>query len=236
MTATLQVEHLTGGYGRLTVFRDVNFSIPPGETIGLLGANGAGKTTLLKSIVGALPVSAGRVTLQGNDVTHSPAFRRARAGLNLVPEGRHILGTLTVEDNLYLTRTIEGHRPDLKPFETGLSEVYGMFPRLKERSAQLGGSLSGGEQQMLAIARALLLNPKILILDEPTQGLAPIVIQQLAETLAALKGRFAMLIVEQNKAFLDRLTDRVLYMEGGCVSREQVSLTAENAVPQPTYG
>jgi branched-chain amino acid transport system ATP-binding protein len=215
MTAALEVEGLVGGYGRLTVFRGVNLSLNHKQTGGLLGANGAGKTTLLKTIVGALPSSAGRVLLDGRDLTHLPAFKRARAGLTLVPEGRHILGTLSVEDNLMLTRTIEAHRPNLAPFAHRLAEVYDMFPRLRERARQLGGSLSGGEQQMLAIARALLLDPKILILDEPTQGLAPIVIQNLTETLLALKGRFAMLIVEQNKAFLTRLTDRILFMDGG---------------------
>ena len=215
MTSALQVEALAGGYGRLTVFRGVSFSLEPGQTIGLLGANGAGKTTLLKTIAGSLRSSGGQVMLDGNNVTPLPAFQRARIGLNLVPEGRHILGTLTVHDNLELTRAIEPHRTDLAPFDQRLAEVYALFPRLQERAHQLGASLSGGEQQMLAIARALLLTPKVLMLDEPTQGLAPIVIQGLAETLAALKGRFAMLIVEQNRAFLDRMTNRILQMQGG---------------------
>jgi branched-chain amino acid transport system ATP-binding protein len=215
MTSALQVEALAGGYGRLTVFRGVSFSLEPGQTIGLLGANGAGKTTLLKTIAGSLRSSGGQVILDGNNVTPLPAFQRARIGLNLVPEGRHILGTLTVHDNLELTRAIEPHRTDLAPFDQRLAEVYALFPRLQERAHQLGASLSGGEQQMLAIARALLLTPKVLMLDEPTQGLAPIVIQGLAETLAALKGRFAMLIVEQNRAFLERMTNRILQMQGG---------------------
>ena len=215
MTSALQVESLAGGYGRLTVFRGVSFSLEPGQTIGLLGANGAGKTTLLKIIAGSLRSSGGQVMLDGKNVTPLPAFQRARVGLNLVPEGRHILGTLTVHDNLELTRAIEPHRTDLAPFDQRLAEVYALFPRLQERAHQLGASLSGGEQQMLAIARALLLTPKVLMLDEPTQGLAPIVIQGLAETLAALKGRFAMLIVEQNRAFLERMTNRILQMQGG---------------------
>jgi branched-chain amino acid transport system ATP-binding protein len=233
MNAVLRIQNLSGGYGRLGVFHDISFMIDRGQTCGLLGANGAGKTKLLKSIVGALPTSKGQVLLQDQAVTHFPAFRRARAGLNLVPEGRHILGTLTVEDNLRLTRTIERHRPDLGAFDTRLAQVYAMFPRLKERRTQLGGSLSGGEQQMLAIARALLLDPKILILDEPTQGLAPIIIQQLAETLASLNGRFAMLVVEQNKAFLERLTDHILYMDGGRIIPERTS-TAQASRPPTT--
>jgi branched-chain amino acid transport system ATP-binding protein len=215
MTMALRIEALAGGYGRLTVFRDVSLSLAQGQTIGLLGANGAGKTTLLKTIAGSLRSSAGRVVLGDEDVTSRPAYQRARSGLNLVPEGRHILGTLTVRDNLELTRSIEGRHKGLAPFEQRLEEVYTLFPRLAERAQQLGGSLSGGEQQMLAVARALLLNPRVLMLDEPTQGLAPIVIQGLAETLASLKGRFAMLIVEQNRAFLERMTGQILQMQGG---------------------
>jgi len=218
MTRALQVEGLGGGYGRLTVFRGVNFSLEDGETIGLLGPNGAGKTTLLKTIAGSLRGSTGQVILDGKNVTRLMAFQRARVGLNLVPEGRHILGTLTVHDNLELTRAIEAHRNDLAPFDKRLAEVYALFPRLQERAHQLGASLSGGEQQMLAIARALLLTPKVLMLDEPTQGLAPIVIQSLAETLTSLKGRFAMLVVEQNRAFLERMTPRILQMQGGLLA------------------
>jgi branched-chain amino acid transport system ATP-binding protein len=217
----LRIEALAGGYGRLTVFRDVSLSLAQGQTIGLLGANGAGKTTLLKTIAGSLRSSAGRVVLGDEDVTSRPAYQRARSGLNLVPEGRHILGTLTVRDNLELTRSIEGHHKGLAPFEQRLEEVYALFPRLAERAQQLGGSLSGGEQQMLAVARALLLNPRVLMLDEPTQGLAPIVIHGLAETLASLKGRFAMLIVEQNRAFLERMTGQILQMQGGHLAHEK---------------
>jgi branched-chain amino acid transport system ATP-binding protein len=218
MTAVLQVSSLAGGYGRLTVFRDVNLTLEHGQTIGLLGANGAGKTTFLKTVVGAQRSSSGNVILDGQDVTRLFAYQRARIGLALVPEGRHILGTLTVRDNLELTRAVEGWVKFDEPFETRLGNIFAMFPRLREREGQLGASLSGGEQQMLAIARALLLNPKVLMLDEPTQGLAPIIIQSLAETLAQLKGRFAMLIVEQNRAFLERLTDRIQHMQDGHLS------------------
>ncbi|MGE0733489.1 MAG: ABC transporter ATP-binding protein [Alphaproteobacteria bacterium] len=218
MSAALRIENLAGGYGKLTVFRDVALELGPDQTIGLLGANGAGKTTLLKTIAGSLPSSNGRVMLGASEVTRLPAYMRARAGLGLVPEGRHILGTLTVQDNLALTRAIESHRRALAPFEQRLAEVYDLFPRLKERAGQLGGSLSGGEQQMLAVARALLLKPKVLMLDEPTQGLAPIVIHSMAETLRGLKGRFAMIIVEQNKVFLEQLADRVFHMRAGTVS------------------
>ena len=215
MSAALSVDALEGGYGRLTVFRDARLQLAAGQTIGLLGANGAGKTTLMKTIAGALPATAGRVLLGSRDVTTLKAYERARAGLALVPEGRHILATLSVHDNLALTRSIEAHRTDLPAFEERLAEVHALFPRLKERSRQLGGSLSGGEQQMLAIARALLLKPQVLMLDEPTQGLAPIIVRSLANTLADLKGRFSMIIVEQNKAFLEGLADRIVSMRAG---------------------
>jgi len=214
----LRVQNLEGGYGRLTVFRDLGFELARNETIGLLGANGAGKTTLMKTLSGALPPIRGTVHLADRNVTHLPAYERARIGLALVPEGRHVLATLSVEDNLELTRAGEGRRTGLPPFDERLAEVYGLFPRLKERSQQLAGSLSGGEQQMLAIARALLLKPDILMLDEPTQGLAPIIIRSLAVTLRGLRGRFAMIVVEQNKAFLEGLADRVLYMRAGRLS------------------
>jgi ABC-type branched-subunit amino acid transport system ATPase component len=214
----LSVQRLEGGYGRLTVFRDVSFELERDETVGLLGANGAGKTTLMKTLAGALPASAGSVLLKGKDLSRLPAYQRARKGLGLVPEGRHILATLSVRDNLELTRAIEGHRRDLPPFEERLAEVFALFPILREREHQVGGSLSGGEQQMLAIARALLLKPDVLMLDEPTQGLAPIIIRGLAETLRSLRGRFGMIIVEQNRAFLEGLADRVLYMRAGSLT------------------
>ena len=215
--SVLSIRALAGGYGRLTVFRNVSLELDRGQTIGLLGANGAGKTTHMKSIAGAMPATTGSIALNGRDLSGLAAYQRARAGLGLVPEGRHILATLTVRDNLELTRAIEGHRP-LPPFDERLAEVLSLFPRLKERAGQLGGSLSGGEQQMLAIARALLLKPEVLMLDEPTQGLAPIVIRSLADTLRGLRGRFAMIIVEQNKAFLEGLADRVLYMRAGSIT------------------
>jgi branched-chain amino acid transport system ATP-binding protein len=215
MTHALSAQSLNGGYGRLLVFRDLNLKLETGQTIGVLGPNGAGKTTILKTLAGALPSAGGDIFLGDRNVTKQPAFARARAGLNLVPEGRHILGTLTVLDNLKLTAAVDRYRKDLPPFDDRLTETFQMFPRLQERQTQLGGSLSGGEQQMLAIARALMIRPKVLMLDEPTQGLAPIIVQHLAETLRSLKGRFAMIVVEQNQAFLERVTDRIHTIQGG---------------------
>src|SRR3954462_8094123 len=198
MSALLQVTDLEGGYGRLTVFRDVSFRLAPGETIGVLGANGAGKTTLMKTLAGALRASRGRVQLGERDVTALTAYQRARSGLALVPEGRHVLATLSVQDNLELTRSVEGHRQGLGPFDERLAEAYHLFPRLKERAGQLAGSLSGGEQQMLAIARALLLKPRVLLLDEPSMGLAPNIVNDVFAIIAKLRADgLTIVLVEQ---------------------------------------
>jgi branched-chain amino acid transport system ATP-binding protein len=209
------VERLSGGYGKLCVFRDADFLVAKGETVGIFGPNGAGKTTLLSTMAGLLRSMSGRVLLDGRDMTALPAYRRARNGIGLVPEGRQVLGTLTVRDNLDLVRAAADRGEPRARFNERLAEVFQLFPRLKERESQLSGTLSGGEQQMLAIARALLVKPKLLMLDEPTQGLAPVIVRELESTLRLLKGRFSMIIVEQNKAFLDALSDRLLAMRGG---------------------
>jgi branched-chain amino acid transport system ATP-binding protein len=214
----LTVQNLSGGYGKLCVFREASLSVAPGETVGIYGPNGAGKTTLLSTIVGLLPAMSGRISLGGTDLTHMPAYRRARRGVALVPEGRQVLNTLSVADNLELTRASTSAGAKDRSFDERLEEVYQLFPRLLERRKQLGGSLSGGEQQMLAIARALLIKPEILILDEPTQGLAPVIVKGLGETLAKLKGRFSMIVVEQNRDFLNTLADRSITMRAGMCS------------------
>ncbi|HEY3078060.1 MAG TPA: ATP-binding cassette domain-containing protein, partial [Burkholderiales bacterium] len=181
------------------MFRDAQLRLEAGQTIGLLGANGAGKTTLMKTIAGALVATAGRVLLGERDITRLRAYERARAGLALVPEGRHILATLSVQDNLALTRAIERERRDLPPYEQRLGEVFAFFPRLRERQSQLGGSLSGGEQQMLAIARALMGNPRVLLMDEPSEGLAPLIVAEVGRTIARLKSEGqSIVLVEQN--------------------------------------
>ena len=216
MSAVLAVEGLSGGYRSLVVFRDANLAVTGSRTIGILGPNGAGKTTLLKTIAGLLPAQGGRVVFGGRDMGRSRAHDRARGGLVLVPEGRQIIAGLTVRQNLELSRA--AHRLDDAGYRTRLGEVLEIFPRLAERLGQPGGSLSGGEQQMLAIARALMLDPVLLMLDEPTQGLAPIMVRQVLAVLQRLKGRFAMVVVEQNRGFLESLADATLMMRGGRLS------------------
>jgi branched-chain amino acid transport system ATP-binding protein len=211
----LAIENLGTGYGRLTVSRALALTLNAGETVGILGVNGAGKSTLLRTIVGLLPTQSGSILLDGVDMSAWPAYKRARHGVALVPEGRQILGSLTVRDNLELTRASLPRDCAPDTFDQRLAEIFRIFPRLQERGANPGSSLSGGEQQMLAIARALLIAPKVMMLDEPTQGLAPVVVRMLGETLVGLKGRFAMILVEQNRVFLESVADRILEMRAG---------------------
>ncbi len=213
MTAPLAIRDLSGGYGRLAIFRGLDLNLTERRTFGVLGPNGSGKTTLLKTVAGLLPAFAGDVLLEGVSLSRKSAYQRTRAGLVLVPEGRQVLVKLSVLENLELTQSAGRLAPS--DFRSRLDEVLALFPRLGERLKQPGGALSGGEQQMLAIARALLLDPLVLMLDEPTQGLAPIVLGQVLSALQQLKGRFSMLIVEQNKSFLHALAEEVCTMSSG---------------------
>jgi ABC-type branched-subunit amino acid transport system ATPase component len=213
VSAVLSVDNLAGGYRALTVFRGARLSVGAGKVVGILGPNGAGKTTLLKTLAGLLPAQGGRVRLGDDDVTTLKAHRRARAGLALVPEGRQIFAELSVRENLALSRA--AGRLDQTAYPDRLKNVLAIFPRLEACLDRRGGSLSGGEQQMLAIGRGLLLDPKVLMLDEPTQGLAPIMIRQVLGALLALKGRFALVVVEQNRKFIEELADFVIEMRNG---------------------
>ena len=217
MSAALALDALSGGYGRLPIFRDLTLTIAECQTVGLLGPNGTGKSTLLKTVAGLLDAFGGDVVLNGTSVRARPAYQRTRAGLVLVPEGRQILAKLSVRENLELTQAAA--RVPHAAFRARVDEVLELFPQLAGRLTQPGGALSGGEQQMLAIARALLLDPLVLMLDEPTQGLAPIVLGQMLAALQQLKGRFSILIVEQNKTFLHALSDDVLTMNAGRLQR-----------------
>jgi len=225
MIHPLETHDLCGGYGKLQVFKGVNLTVPEGSTLGLLGANGVGKTTLLKTIAGLLAPISGSIRLEGQEVASWPAYRRVRNGVALAPEGRQIFGSLSVVDNLQLARNARPNDEPASVFATRLAEVFDLFPRLRERRNQPGGSLSGGEQQMLAVGRAMMTAPRILMLDEPTQGLAPIVIEEMAVALARLKGRFSIVIVEQNRAFVERLADRMLFMDHGEV-RDPAALSS----------
>jgi branched-chain amino acid transport system ATP-binding protein len=219
----LSIEGLSGGYSKLPVFRDVSLTLYPGQTIGVCGPNGAGKTTLLKTIAGLLPALRGRVAFETRMLGASAkACIRTRAGLVLVPEGRQIFTSMTVRQNLELSRAAQ--RIDGASYPRRFDEVLSLFPRLRERLDQPGGALSGGEQQMLAIGRALLLDPKVLMLDEPTQGLAPIMVRQVLATLLPLRGEISIIIVEQNRAFLEELAETICEMRAGTLASDGTAI------------
>ncbi|AYD03858.1 ABC transporter ATP-binding protein [Neorhizobium sp. NCHU2750] len=209
MTPLLQVSNLNAWYGESHVLHGVDMTVREGETITILGRNGVGKTTTLRTIMGIIRERRGDIRFAGKDMLSVPLHRTAHAGLGFVPEERGIFSTLTVEENLMLPPVVaEGGMP--------LDEIYTLFPNLHERRASPGTKLSGGEQQMLAIARILRTGVKLLILDEPTEGLAPVIVQRIGEVLKTLKARgMTVLMVEQNFRFASRVADRFYLMDHG---------------------
>ncbi|MEX1663449.1 ABC transporter ATP-binding protein [Thioclava sp. 15-R06ZXC-3] len=208
MTAALRITDLQSYYGKSHILQGVSLELGEGEIVTLLGRNGAGKSTTLKSAVGALTPRSGRVELSGRDVTGQPAHRIASAGLSLVPEDRGIFQLLTVEENLRIA--VRRGSP------WAMSDIYRIFPRLEERRRNGGGKLSGGEQQMLSIARALLGGPKVLMLDEPVEGLAPIIVEEIVDQIRLIRDAgVPILLVEQNLAVCRALADRHYILEMG---------------------
>jgi branched-chain amino acid transport system ATP-binding protein len=207
----LRVENLTAGYGQTQILFGVSLSIAQGEVLAMLGRNGMGKTTTVSAIIGLLPAWSGTLSFAGQAIGGLPPFRIARLGLGLVPEGRLIFPTLTVEENLIATA-----RAAAAPRWT-LDRIWTLFPKLRERRRNYGSQLSGGEQQMLAIGRALMTNPALLILDEATEGLAPIIRAEIWAVLAALKAEGeSILLIDKNLAAVLRLADRAVVIEKGC--------------------
>src|SRR2546423_4760386 len=207
----LTVEKLQAGYGPAQVLFDVSFSVGAGEVVTLLGRNGMGKTTTIRTLMGLLPARGGDARFDGEALLGRPPYRIAQRGLGLVPEGRQAFPTLSVEENLVATAA--ARHGDAR---WTLPRVYEFFPRLAERRGNMGNQLSGGEQQMLAIGRAVMTNPKLLILDEATEGLAPLIRQEIWAKLAALKGEgLSILIIDKNVEALLRLSDRHLILEKG---------------------
>jgi branched-chain amino acid transport system ATP-binding protein len=225
----LSVEHLQAAYGPAQVLFDITFRIGAGEVVALLGRNGMGKTTTIRTIMGLLPACGGSVVFEGVSLIGLPPYRIAQAGLGLVPEGRQIFPTLTVEENLIATAASR-----LTPRWT-LDRVYDFFPQLAERRRHLGDELSGGEQQMLAIGRALMTNPKLLILDEATEGLAPLLRLQIWTSLARLKEEGqAVLIVDKHFEALVKLAERHAIIEKGQVvwTGTSATLAADPSIAQ----
>ncbi|MBJ3775838.1 ABC transporter ATP-binding protein [Acuticoccus mangrovi] len=209
----LEVERLEAGYGASRVLFDVTFQVASGEVVSLLGRNGMGKTTTVHSIFGMVSPRGGRIAFAGAELSGRKPFQIASLGLGLVPEGRRVFRSLTVVENL--TATARAAASEARsPWTT--DAVFALFPRLKERTRHMGSQLSGGEQQMLAIGRALMTNPQLLVLDEATEGLAPVIRQEIWACLTRLKGEgLAILIVDQNLEALTRLADRHVIVEKG---------------------
>jgi len=217
-TPLLQVQELSLRFGGITALRGVNFTVQRGELVALLGANGAGKTTTLRAISRLETASAGRILWQGADLARLSTERTVKLGIGHCPEGRRVLARQSVASNLELGAWL---RRDRTAIAADLERCYGLFPRLAERRRQLAGSLSGGEQQMLAIARALMGRPTLLLLDEPSLGLAPKLVAELMATLAELhREGLSMLLVEQNAAAALAIADRAVVLESGSVRLE----------------
>jgi branched-chain amino acid transport system ATP-binding protein len=214
MTVLLDIRQLRGGYGRVEVLRGVSLQVQAGETVALLGSNGAGKSTLNHTLCGLVPAWSGQVVFDGQDLTHAHYRQIVRAGLIQVPEGRKIFPNLSVLENLELgafTRARERRA-------TNLERVFEIFPRLKERIDQLAGTMSGGEQQMLAIGRGLMAEPRLLILDEPSLGLSPLLVEEMFTLIGQLHAQgLAILLVEQNVGQSLEIADRAYVLENGAI-------------------
>jgi branched-chain amino acid transport system ATP-binding protein len=231
MPDLLCMENLRAGYGEAVVLPNMSLRLAESQVLALLGRNGTGKTTLINSIVGVTRCFGGSITLKGEDITQLRPDQRARAGIGWVPQERNIFKSLTVEENMTAVA---------QPGPWTVAKVYQMFPRLAERKNNFGNQLSGGEQQMLAIGRALTLNPKVLLLDEPTEGLAPIIVEELLAALGSITraGGICCIIVEQNAQKILGLADRVVILERGAIVHDVASaeLKADPAVLERYLG
>ncbi|WP_134322202.1 ABC transporter ATP-binding protein [Cumulibacter soli] len=233
---SLRVEGLVAGYGEREVVHGIDLQVDTGEVVSVLGANGVGKSTLLRTLAGLIRPSAGKVELDGRDITRLSAHERVHKGLALVPEGQQSFPSMSVRENLELgARSVNRGSGTLAE---RLDSVIELFPRLGERSNQMAGTLSGGERQMLAIGRALLTEPQVLMLDEPSQGLAPIVIEQVADTIVRIGATTTILLVEQNLLVPSRCATRVVVLEGGrlTIEGEPQAVLSDDRVIQAYLG
>ena len=231
MPDLLNVEGLSAGYGEAVVLRNITFQIAEGQALALLGRNGMGKTTLVNSIIGVTRHVGGTITLDGRDVTGMRPDQRAHAGIGWAPQERNIFRSLTVEENMTAVA---------RPGPWTLAKVYALFPRLAERRRNLGNQLSGGEQQMLAVARALILNPRIMLLDEPLEGLAPIIIEELLTALRKIvrEEGLSAILVEQNAHKILSMADRGIIIERGSIvyQGDSAALKADRALLETYVG
>ena len=215
MTALLEVDDIHAHYGAIEALKGVSMTVGEGEVVTLIGSNGAGKSTTLRSISGLTPASSGKITFSGEEITRVPAHEIVTRGIALAPEGRHCFPRMTVRENLDLG----AHRRRGPDIAQDLERVYELFPRLQERERQKAGTMSGGEQQMLAIGRALMARPKLLMLDEPSMGIAPILVQRIYETIAQInRDGVAILLVEQNANYALEISRRAYVLETGRIA------------------
>ncbi len=211
MAEILNIENINVYYGQIHALKDVSLKVNEGEIVALIGANGAGKTTTLRTISGLLRSKTGSIKLMGNDISHTEAHKLVSMGVAHVPEGRHVFLQMTVQENLEM-----GAYTNSANLKEGIADVYERFPRLKHRMNQIAGTLSGGEQQMLAMGRALMSKPKLMMLDEPSMGLAPILVQQIFDIVKELnKAGTTILLVEQNAEMALEIADRAYVLETG---------------------
>jgi branched-chain amino acid transport system ATP-binding protein/urea transport system ATP-binding protein len=233
MSALLEVKDLRSGYGRIPILFGIDMTVQDGEYLGILGHNGMGKTTTLRALMGHLPTTSGSVVFAGKTITHLKPHERSRLGIGLVPQGREIFPDLSVHENLRM-----GLAAAPKEDRSVIDAVLQDFPRLVRLLDRRGGALSGGEQQLLALARCLCTKPRLILLDEPTEGIQPSIIEEIIETLLALKKRWNMslIVVEQNLEFITSLSDRVLNIQKGRITEEldRESLLARDAAMHPT--
>ena len=209
----LEVQDINVHYGKIAALKGMSIQVDEGEIVSLIGANGAGKTTTLKTISGLRPLTSGRIVFNGQDISKTPGHKRVQLGIGQSPEGRGVFPGMTVQENLLM-----GAYTRKDDLSADLDEVFGLFPRLAERKNQFGGTMSGGEQQMIAIARALMTKPKVLLLDEPSMGLAPMLIAQIFEIIKEINSRgTTVLLVEQNAQQALKLSDRAYVLETGQV-------------------
>jgi urea ABC transporter ATP-binding protein UrtE len=229
----LEAHDIHAGYGRIPVLSGINFTVGDHEVVGVLGHNGMGKTTLLKTLIGQVPLTSGRIRLANVDISHSPPFRRARAGLGYVPQGRQIFPGLSVYENLRMGFVENG----IDSAESIIKDILARFPRLDPLIDRLGSALSGGEQQILALARCLCGSPKLLLLDEPTEGIQPSIVEEILDILIGLHRHrgLAIIVVEQSLDFIRRLSERVLLIEKGTITGEVLPKALSDAKELGSY-
>jgi len=219
--SALELDNVRAGYGETVVLEDIRLKIAPGETISIIGRNGVGKSTLLATIMGHTTLHGGRILLQGKDISRLATYRRVTAGLGYVPQEREIFPSLTVRENLEVAA---------RPGRWTVKTVFELFPRLSERITNMGNQLSGGEQQMLAIGRALIGNPSVVLMDEPSEGLAPVIVEELARAIKRLTqdGGLTTIVVEQNSRLALSLSPRAIVMDRGHIIYDGPSETLRN--------